>query len=96
MKNTRPPHERHAAPSCKGLLIRSALLGLAYGAVHLAGWRESTGFLSGTPSEGLTIEQTAIRGVLYLLAHLGFWVIAPILALGAAFIKFHDRYLRGY
>lgn len=67
----------------RGMLLRAALLALAYGAAHLAGWRESTGFLSGTMAEGLTIHQTAFRGGLYLLAHLGFWVLAPVLALGA-------------
>jgi len=95
MKRTTPPHEPHNAKRYRGLCLRAALLCLAYGAVHLAGWREGAGFLSGTMMEGHSLHETLVRGTLYLLAHLGFWVLAPILAIGAALTALDDRWLRG-
>lgn len=71
--------------SVRGLLQRAALLTAAYGAAHLAGWRACTSFLSGTPAAEYSLQGTALRGLLYALAHLGFWILVPALLLAAAF-----------
>jgi hypothetical protein len=67
------------------VLIASALiLLLAFTAVHLAGWRESTTVLSGTLPPGATGWAAPTRqALLYIAAYLGCVVLAPILALGA-------------
>jgi hypothetical protein len=65
------------------VLVASALLLLlAFAAVHLAGWRESTTVLSGTLPPGASgwAEPTR-QALLYIAAYLGCTVLAPILAL---------------
>lgn len=71
-------------PSVRGLLQRAALLTAAYGVAHLAGWRACTSFLCGTPATEYSPQGTAVRGLLYALAHLGFWILVPALLLAAA------------
>jgi hypothetical protein len=69
------------------LLIRAGLLALAYAMVNLAGWRTHTRFLSGTMSEGADLQSTAIRGLLYALSHIGFWVLMPVLLIAAGLVR---------
>ena len=91
MSNGRDKLRRAVEP--RGLLVRAALLLGALGVVHALGWREHTSFLSGTAgdAEG-SREMQAVQGLLYILAWLGAWVAAPILALAAALLPlFHCR-----
>ena len=81
------PSRRFAFTTPRGLLMRAALLALLYLAVNLAGWREHTCFLSGTPADaGGSAWWSALRGAVYLLAHLAFWTVAPVFALAAGLL----------
>ena len=66
-----------------GFLVRALLVALAFGIVHVLGWREETRFLSGTPA-------SALEGVLYLLAYFAFVLLAPTLVLGAGILAVLD------
>ncbi|MFZ5441189.1 MAG: hypothetical protein ACOZQL_14365 [Myxococcota bacterium] len=63
-------------------MIRAALFVLAtLAVVHLLGWRENVGFLSGTvPLTSVTLA----TGLLYAAAWFGGVVVAPILLLAGA------------
>ncbi len=60
-----------------GGFVRAALaLSLLYAVCHGLGWREHTAFLSGG-------EPLGLRGVIYVVAYLGFVLVVPILVLAA-------------
>ncbi len=74
--------------SPKGFLARALGLGLLYGLCCLAGLREYTTFFSGTPAAAnIGWAWTAILGLVYTLAYLGFVLMAPILVIGAVILK---------
>lgn len=73
--------------SPQGLLLRALLLAIFFGAVHVAGWREHTTFLSGTSASTDTSANTSvILGLVYMAAYFGFVLLAPILILAAGIL----------
>jgi hypothetical protein len=71
-----------------GFVARALLLAVLFGACEVAGWREHTTFISGTPmSAGAGINASATRGLIYMFAYFGFVLAAPILLI-AAFLVF--------
>jgi len=77
----------HKMPSPRGLLLRAAVLAAFFGFCHLAGWRAATTALSGTDPSAAGSTLTIGRGLLYVLAYLGFTVAVPILVLSAAGLR---------
>jgi hypothetical protein len=75
----------------RGLLLRAGLLLGFFLVCHGVGWRASTMVLSGTRPAGVGGDQAAIQGILYILAHLGVTVIAPVFVLGAAVLAWLNR-----
>ena len=68
-----------------------ALIGLFFLIVQLAGFREHTTFLTGTPADAhTTLNQTILFGVVYLVAYFGFVVAAPVLILAAGLFSLLD------
>lgn len=73
--------------SPQGFLLRALLLAIFFGAVHVAGWREHTTFLSGTTASADTsLNTSVILGVIYLAAYFGFVLLTPILILAAGIL----------
>ena len=73
------------SPKC--LMLRSALLALAFGVCEAAGLREHTTFISGTPTEaGGSVNASAILGLIYLAAYFGFVLVTPILVIAAGLL----------
>jgi hypothetical protein len=71
--------------SPKDFVRRAFLIGLVFLIAHLSGLREFTSILNGTTgSVGLTWEQSALRGFIYILLYLAFILLVPILLLAAA------------
>ena len=76
-----------------GLLVRAALVAVFFAACHLAGWREHTTFLSGTPaSAGGSVNTSALLGVVYMAAYFGLVLLAPILVLAAGLLFAFERW----
>ena len=75
----------------RGLLLRAGLFVAFFLVCHLAGWREYTMILSGTTPAGGDIA--TLQGILYILAHLGLTVVAPVFVLGAAILAWLNRCL---
>jgi hypothetical protein len=69
----------------RGFLILAAVNGLIFGIAHLAGLREYTTMISGTPI-GRDALVSAALCVTYVLAYFGWVVVAPILVLTAAIL----------
>jgi hypothetical protein len=67
--------------SVKALWLRAGLIALAYLVMSVAGARQYTGFLSGTP---VGDTGALILGCTYLVVHFAFVVVAPILMLAGA------------
>jgi len=69
--------------------IRLALLlALMFGLAHLAGLREFTTMLNGTMANvEVGWRMSVFLGTVYILAYLGFVLVAPILVLAAALLK---------
>lgn len=63
----------------KTLLVLACLSGLAFGLVHVLGWRADTAFLAGNA----VTAGAAGRGVLYVVLWLQAVVLAPTLTLAA-------------
>jgi hypothetical protein len=70
--------------SPRGFLGLAGILAVAYWGCDLAGWREYTSFLSGTFEAGRQGDVGVMLGAVYVLAYLGFVLIAPVLVLAAA------------
>ena len=69
-------------PLHRAFLGRAAAILLAFAALRLAGGPDAMDFLSGTADSG-RVGRTVL-GICYLFAHLGAWVLAPILLVAAA------------
>jgi hypothetical protein len=67
-----------------GLLKRAAIVAAAFLVCHLAGWRELTSVLSGTPP-GSTLA--ALGGVLYLVSYFAAVIVAPVLVIAAGLLR---------
>ncbi len=73
--------------SPRGLAARAALIALVYALLHLAGLREYTSILSGTLPTGDPKDYLAMTlGVVYVLVHLAFFLVAPVLVLAAGIL----------
>ena len=74
--------------SSRGFAARAALIALVYGVLHLMGLREYTSILSGTAPTGDPNDYLAMAlGVAYVLVHLAFVLIAPVLVLAAGILR---------
>jgi hypothetical protein len=68
----------------KGLILCAGTLALALLVSHVAGVREFTSALSGTyPAGGVPI----FWGLVYAIAHTAFFLVAPVLLLGAGVLS---------
>ncbi|MHC4199878.1 MAG: hypothetical protein ACYSU0_07800 [Planctomycetota bacterium] len=74
--------------SPRGLAARAALIALVYTLLHLAGVREYASILSGTLPTGDPNDYLAMTlGVVYVLVHLAFFLVAPVLVLAAGILR---------
>jgi hypothetical protein len=86
------PAPIHRLP--RALLLRAALIAAVFAVLHLAGARPYVSLLSGTlHAPAAEAQGTVILGVLYILAHIGFTVLTPVLALAAGLIALFERRL---
>jgi len=60
----------------------------------VAGWRQYTGFLSGTAPPAGSTEAGMTRGLVYVAAYLGFVLLVPIFVLAAFLMALVLRALR--
>jgi hypothetical protein len=72
----------------KKLLLRAALIGLAYALLHLAGGRHDAAFLSGTPVGG---AGALLLGCAYVVVYFLFVIVAPILVIAAGLFTVEGR-----
>ncbi len=78
-----------------GLLVRAALVAAFFAVCHLAGWREHTTFLSGTPASADGGANTsAVLGVIYMAGYFGFVLLAPILVIAGGILFAFDRWMQ--
>ncbi len=74
--------------SPRGFAARAALIALVYTLLHLAGLREYASILSGTAPTGDPNDYLAMAlGMTYVLVHLAFVLIAPVLVLAAGILR---------
>jgi len=74
--------ERVLSP--RGLLVRAAVLVMVFAVLHLCGLREYTMLITGTTPDGRPANPVSMAlAIMYMLAHLGTVVFAPVLALAA-------------
>jgi hypothetical protein len=67
-----------------GFVAAAVLLAACWAVLHLLGWREHMGFLSGTAPPGNGGHPQILAGVLYASAWFGLVLLAPVFLLGAA------------
>jgi hypothetical protein len=73
--------------SAGDFVLRALFLIAVFLIVHLAGLREYTAFLSGTPAHpGMSWQWVAFLGTLYLLLYFAFILLVPVLLLAAAIL----------
>ncbi len=77
--------------SPKGFLLRAAGLAILFGICHAAGLREHTTFLSGTEAEAGGGNASAVWGVTYIAAYLGFVLLVPLLVLAAGLLALWQK-----
>ena len=77
-----------------GFLATAAVLGGIYCLLHLLGWREQVGFLSGNLPPGDAMKWPLLQGAIYLLAYFAFVLGVPILVLGAVIFSVLSRLTR--
>lgn len=65
------------------LFVGGRILAVLYVTFDGLGWREHTSFLSGTGPTGNDSEPSLVRGGIYVLAYMGFVLVAPVLVLAA-------------
>lgn len=83
--------------SPRGLLIRAAVISGLFVVGHLAGWREYTTVLCGTPPTAQGFAGLAsFLGLVYVLAFVLFAVVVPILIVAAGFLWVHSLWRRGH
>ena len=74
--------------SPKDLAQRALVFCVAFASAHLLGLRDFTSIVNGTTgSTGMSFEQAAARGIVYLLLYMAVVVLAPILLIAAAISK---------
>lgn len=79
-----------------GLLVRAALVVVFFAVCHLAGWREHTTFISGTPaSAGVSANTSVVLGVVYMAGYFSVVLLAPILTLAAGLLFVFERIAEG-
>ena len=77
----------------KGFVVRAAIIALFFAVCHLLGWREHTSFLCGTTgSTSAGGHLSAVLGVIYIVAYLGFVLVAPMLVLAASILFGLERF----
>ncbi len=74
-----------------GLLARAVALSAVFIALHAAGLRPYTSFLSGTFVLPEHTELSAFLGLAYILSYLAFSVLVPILVIAAGLLFFMSR-----
>jgi hypothetical protein len=73
--------------SPKDLVRRAVVITLLFSIAHVAGLKEFTSVLNGTPgSVELGWRTTAFLGVTYIVAYLGLVLLVPVLLLAASFL----------
>jgi len=73
-------------------LWRALTLGVLFFIVHLAGLRDYTAFLSGTPGEvGAGMRTSALYGTVYIFFYFGAVLVAPTLVLAAGIVWLWQR-----
>jgi hypothetical protein len=81
--------------SAKYFFVRALVLVALFLVAHLLGLREYTTFLSGTTGNpAVSMETSSLYGLIYILLYLGCVVLAPILALSAAFLMLWQKLRR--
>ena len=65
-------------------LVGALICILAFGLVHLLGFRANTSFLSGT---GSIKEEEITNGIIYIIMYAGFVILAPVLLIAAGLLK---------
>lgn len=79
----------------KYLLQRAGALSALFLLLHLAGWREYTGILSGTVgSLALGWRLSSALAVIYILAYLAMVLLVPVLILAAMILLVWQRIFR--
>ena len=78
-----------------GFLAVAAVLAASYWVLHLVGWREQVGFLSGNFPSGTGARWPLLQGVVYLPSYFAFVLGVPILVLGAGIFSALLRLPRG-
>jgi hypothetical protein len=74
----------------KGLFVCAGGLALVLLVSHVAGFREFTSVLSGTyPATGAPV----FWGLIYATTHMAFFLVAPILVVGAGILSFLERFV---
>ena len=89
----RPPR-RIVSPG--GFLVMAATLAAMFLVCLVAGWRENTSFLCGTPPAGESADLAILLGLCYALSYFAFVLLVPILVLAAAIFAVLLRLSRGY
>lgn len=75
-----------------GLALRAVLIGVAFAALHAAGLREATSFISGTSATGQPLTTAmAMSGAVYLIVFFGAVIVSPILLLAAGILWGMER-----
>ena len=78
--------------SPKGLLVRAGFLFVLFVICHLAGFREYTSVLCGTPAApGATAHLLAFLGLIYVLMYLFLTVVVPVLIIAAGLLFVYER-----
>ncbi len=72
----------------KGLILRAGLITIVYCILHVAGGRHYAAFLSGTPVGGLG---AVLLGCSYVVMHVRFVIVAPILAIASLLTAVLER-----
>jgi len=71
-------------PLVRAFLVRAVLWCVAFGAVHLLGFRIYTSLLSGTSSHGM-VQQ--VLGVTYIVLYAGVVFLVPVLVIAAVLVQ---------
>lgn len=67
-----------------GLLVSAAVIAGVFVICQLAGWRENTSFLCGTPPAGESTGLAILLGLVYALSYFALVLLVPILVLAGA------------
>ncbi len=73
--------------SPKDFVLRALLISLAFGIVHLLGFRQFTSVLNGTTgSMTMSWQAAAVRGVIYVILYLAFILLVPTFLIAAGIL----------